>query len=156
MDVFSAEKRSWIMSRIRSSGTSPERRLTELVKANLPDFVEKRRRVRQCDDTLPGKPDVFVPCLRLVFFVDGCFFHGCPRHYRRPTSNASYWLGKIERNRCRDRRQTRVLRSNGFSVWRFWEHDLAPRKIAAAEKRIRRAMQHCVQRFDGVGATGRR
>jgi len=57
-------------------------------------------------------------------FVDGCFWHGCPRCYRRPKSNRKFWDAKITRNRMRDRRVKSVLRNEGWQVLRFWEHDL--------------------------------
>ena len=73
---------------------------------------------------LPGKPDFYFPEHRLAVFIDGCFWHGCPKHVRYPQAHAGYWLSKIDRNRKRDNRIRRQLRSQGFHVMRVWEHDL--------------------------------
>ncbi len=70
---------------------------------------------------LPGKPDFAWRKERLVVFVDGCFWHGCPRCYRAPTHNAAFWKAKVEGNQRRDRRVTRQLRERGWSVIRIWE-----------------------------------
>ena len=119
-DVFDAAKRSEVMSRIRGSGTSIERRLFAIVRETL---GPRRRMVRNAK-SLPGKPDVFVPALSLALFADGCFFHQCPDHGRVPKSNADYWEPKLVANARRDTRHNRELRAQGISVWRFWEHHL--------------------------------
>ena len=73
---------------------------------------------------LPGRPDFAFPKLRVVIFVDGCFWHGCPRHGTQPRTNARFWREKIARNRQRDREVTRELRRRGWRVVRIWEHEL--------------------------------
>jgi DNA mismatch endonuclease (patch repair protein) len=60
---------------------------------------------------------------RLVVFLDGCFWHGCPDHGTTPKSNTQWWRTKIEANRNRDRRVDELLRSRGWTVLRFWEHE---------------------------------
>jgi DNA mismatch endonuclease (patch repair protein) len=87
---------------------------------------------------LPGKPDFAFRKQRVVVFVDGCFWHGCPKCYRRPSSNRAYWDAKVQRNRLRDRRVTRLLRNQGWRVVRVWECDL--KKPARTLARIRRAL----------------
>ena len=87
---------------------------------------------------LSGRPDFIFRRARLAIFVDGCFWHGCPKHGRRPGSNRAYWLPKLRRNRERDIAVKRSLRSAGWTVIRLWEHDLAaPGRCAA---RIKRAL----------------
>ena len=86
---------------------------------------------------LPGKPDFVFLRERVAVFVDGCFWHGCPRHGRVPKSNVSYWLKKMARNKTRDRLVNRLLKKLGWKVVRFWEHALKnpasiARKIGAA------------------------
>lgn len=71
-----------------------------------------------------GTPDLALRKYRLVVFVDSCFWHGCPRHCRRPKSNRRFWDAKIERNRRRDVKVTRHYRRQGWTVIRFWEHEL--------------------------------
>jgi DNA mismatch endonuclease (patch repair protein) len=138
VDVFDIEKRSAVMAAIRSRGN----RDTELKLASvLRDFQIKGWRRHQA---LPGRPDFVFRRERLVIFVDGCFWHGCPRHGRKPDSNRDYWLPKLQRNQTRDRIVARSLRRNGWTVLRLWEHDLKnPARIAA---RCRRALTRAEER----------
>jgi DNA mismatch endonuclease (patch repair protein) len=62
--------------------------------------------------------------LKVVVFVDGCFWHGCPRHSRTPATNPVFWRTKIDRNRARDREVNRELRGRGWKVVRIWHHEL--------------------------------
>jgi DNA mismatch endonuclease (patch repair protein) len=71
-----------------------------------------------------GRPDVVFQRARLAVFIDGCFWHGCPPHYVRPRSNASFWADKLSTNVERDRRQTIGLEESGWRVLRFWEHEV--------------------------------
>jgi len=72
---------------------------------------------------IQGKPDFYFPDQRLLIFVDGCFWHGCPKCGRIPKSQVAFWRGKIESNRRRDRVVRRRLREEGFGVIRIWEHE---------------------------------
>ncbi len=60
---------------------------------------------------------------RVAIFVDGCFWHGCPKHGTWPLRNGAFWREKIEANRRRDRETDSFLRSAGWKVVRIWEHD---------------------------------
>jgi DNA mismatch endonuclease (patch repair protein) len=71
----------------------------------------------------PIRPDVVFTRSRVAVFVDGCFWHGCPEHGRRPQTNATYWAAKIEINEARDRQQTDALERAGWTVVRVWEHE---------------------------------
>jgi DNA mismatch endonuclease (patch repair protein) len=87
-----------------------------------------RRRQR-----VPGRPDFVFWRERVAVFVDGCFWHGCPRHCRVPEGRREYWEPKIRRNRRRDRAVARELRRRGWAVVRVWEHDLdRPQTVASA------------------------
>lgn len=131
MDTVSRARRSEIMRRIRGNGLWPERELrAELRRAGL------RHRANARD--LPGTPDVVVDHASIAVFVHGCFWHGCPEHYRRPKSRRAFWRAKLEANRRRDRRAARQLRAVGWSVLTVWEHDVRLDARAAAD-RIRRA-----------------
>lgn len=117
-DTFTPEKRSEIMARVRSSGNkSTELRLISLMR---------RAGIRGWRRNYPllGKPDFVFPALRLAVFVDGCFWHGCPRCYRRPHSRRAYWDAKVRNNRRRDARLRQALRRRGWHVMRIWEHEL--------------------------------
>jgi DNA mismatch endonuclease (patch repair protein) len=77
------------------------------------------------DYHLPGtrrRADIVFVRARIVVFVDGCFWHGCPTHGTWPKTNSVWWRQKIEANRCRDRDTDRKLRVAGWKVLRFWEH----------------------------------
>lgn len=127
MDVFSRRERSQIMSRIRSRGNAAtELRIIELFQAHK---VTGWRR----NQKLPGKPDFVFRERRIVVFVDGCFWHGCPRCYRRPRSNLKYWDAKILGNRKRDRVVTRTLRKLGWRVVRIWAHQLKKPEFCLAK-----------------------
>jgi DNA mismatch endonuclease, patch repair protein len=122
MDVFSKAKRSQVMAAIRHRGN----RSTERT------FAALLRRFRVSGWTLhssdvPGKPDFYFSKRRIAVFVDGCFWHGCPRCFKSPRQNASFWAAKIERNRKRDRKVTGTLRRERIKVIRIWEHDLERR-----------------------------
>ena len=86
----------------------------------------------------PGKPDFCFPKEKVVVFVDGCFWHGCAKCYRRPKSNQDFWDAKVAANRLRDKEVNRKLRAKGFSVIRVFEHQLKePCKVIA---KIRKAL----------------
>jgi DNA mismatch endonuclease (patch repair protein) len=77
---------------------------------------------------IPGhravRPDIVFTRSRVAVFIDGCFWHGCPEHGKRPTvQNAHYWRPKIAGNAERDIRHTAALESVGWVVLRFWEHE---------------------------------
>jgi DNA mismatch endonuclease (patch repair protein) len=122
------------MSRIRSRSTKPEERLGVLVREVFP-----RRRVVQHATDLPGKPDYFLPGLKLAIFADGCFWHSCPQHGRAPDDNADYWGPKLARNRERDHIARRELRRLGIRVVRFWEHELKRDVMHAARRKLARS-----------------
>jgi DNA mismatch endonuclease, patch repair protein len=117
------------MALVRSKDTTPELVFRQaLWEAGL------RYRIRR---TLPGTPDiVFVNC-RVAVFVDGCFWHGCRRHYTAPARNSDFWRQKLFRNVERDRRVDRELRRMGWRIARLWEHDISE-NVEAAVERVRR------------------
>lgn len=78
----------------------------------------------------------FSSLLKAALFVDGCFWHGCPRHFIQPKGNAAFWRKKIATNRARDRKVNRTLRTLGWKVIRVWEHELAKRNAPRLLKRL--------------------
>ena len=72
-------------------------------------------------------------------FVDGCFWHGCPRHGAKPKQNRAFWARKLAANAARDRLVTRELRKRGWRVVRIWEHALRPKEAGRTLGRLRRA-----------------
>lgn len=132
-DIWSPAKRSQVMARIRSKGNAKtELRLVELMRFHR--ITGWRRH-----QPLAGRPDFTFRQERVVLFVDGCFWHGCPKCYRAPESNTSYWSSKVTSNRARDLRVSRELRENGWRVLRIWEHELkqSPGRVIG---RIKRAL----------------
>lgn len=120
MDSFSKEKHSEVMSHIRPKGNkSTELRLIALFRANR---ICRWRR----NSKIFGKPDFFFPKHMLCVFVDGCFWHGCKlcTAGRIPKSNRKYWKDKIEKNRIRDKKVSKILRNNGYFVIRIRECQL--------------------------------
>jgi len=115
-DVFSKEKRSWIMSRVKGRNTKPE-----ILVRSLVHRMGYRFRLHRRD--LPGNPDIVLPRHRKVIFVHGCFWHGhkgCPRS-KRPTTNESFWNRKLDGNIERDRLYSAELSGMGWKVLVVWE-----------------------------------
>lgn len=134
MDVMSPQQRSHCMSRIRGKDTQPEMALrSALWSAGL------RFRIHY---PIAGKPDIVFPRARTVVFVDGCFWHGCRQHGVEPKSNSAFWRKKIGRNVERDEAVSAVLASHGWSVLRYWEHEVnteLPRVIHEILRAVRRS-----------------
>ena len=116
------------MSRIRGRGN----KATELALAKL--FRRHKITGWRRNQKIFGKPDFVFPKLKLAIFVDGCFWHGCPKHGTQPKGNRTFWKKKFAANKARDRRVNRELRRLGWQVLRIWEHDLAKRGGACVRK----------------------
>ena len=116
------------MSCIRKTDTAPELALRRALWAGGVRGWRLRAK-------LPGTPDIVFSRARLAVFVDGCFWHGCPRcAIPTPRSNRSYWKPKIERNKVRDVRVRRKLNALGWSVLRLWEHEIVRDPESCARK----------------------
>ena len=126
-DAFSRKKRSWIMSRIRSKNTSIDRKMREMLS-------DARLKFMMYPD-LYGKPD-FQVGKRVLVFCDGDFWHGY-RYAEKKRPAKKYWREKIEGNMRRDRKVSRKLRRDGWSVLRIWEHDIK-KKPEMCERKIMR------------------
>jgi DNA mismatch endonuclease (patch repair protein) len=133
-DVFSPEKRSQVMRRVKGRDTTPELRVRKLLTR-----MGLRYRLHRKD--LPGNPDIVMPGRRLAVFVHGCFWHGhdCARGARAPKANADYWQAKIGRNRARDARTAEALDALGWRPVTLWECEL--KDEAALEARLRRELE---------------
>lgn len=133
MDDRTTAQRSETMRRVRSRNTSCEVALRrELHRRGLRYSLKKR---------LAGSPDIVFVQARVAVFVDGCFWHGCPEHCRRPSSNRAYWVKKIDRNMARDARVSTELAGDGWRVVRLWEHEVTAsvRRAAARVERVVKA-----------------
>lgn len=117
-DNLSKKQRTFAMSQIRSKGNiSTEIKMIHLLKVNR--ISGWRRHFR-----IIGNPDFVFPKAKLAIFIDGCFWHGCPKCYTKPKSNTKYWQIKIERNIKRDKIVIKELKKRGWKVLRIWEHSL--------------------------------
>lgn len=130
MDTTSVERRSLLMSRIRSIDTSPELVVRRLAHALGYRYVLHDKR-------LPGKPDLVFPARSKAIMVHGCFWHGhgCANS-STPKSNTAYWSAKLAGNIARDRKQQRALRRMGWGVLTVWECATTKRNITSLERRL--------------------
>jgi DNA mismatch endonuclease, patch repair protein len=131
-DVFTKEKRSEVMSRIRGKANKE----TEMALINI--FKEYHVNGWRRNQNLFGKPDFTFRNIRLVIFVDGCFWHCCPLHATWPANNQEFWEKKLNANKARDRQVTRELKKQGWRVMRIWEHELQTRNRPKLIARIKR------------------
>lgn len=118
-DVFTPEKRSAVMRRVKGRDTKPEMVVRRILRAAGVGY-----RLGGCG--LIGRPDLVMQGRRVVVFVHGCFWHGhdCARGSRQPKANAGYWTAKIGRNRDRDARVSAALAADGWRVVTVWECEM--------------------------------
>jgi DNA mismatch endonuclease, patch repair protein len=103
----------------RTADTSPEVALRrELHRLGL-RYRLHRRPIPEARGTADI---VFTPALVAVY-IDGCYWHGCPEHFRPGSKNLDFWLPKIEANRARDERSSQLLADMGWLALRVWEHE---------------------------------
>ncbi len=133
-DVFTPEKRSAVMRRVKGRNTSPEMRVRRLLTG-----MGLRYRLHRKD--LTGAPDIVIGPRRLAIFVHGCFWHGhdCARGARLPKQNRDYWVSKLGRNRDRDQRTCEALAAQGWTPLVIWECEL--RDEAALKARLEAAVR---------------
>ncbi len=116
---YTTKKRSKIMSKIRGKNTKPELIFRKALWT-------KGVRYRINNKTLPGKPDISIIKYKLAIFIDGEFWHGYNWNERKETiqSNRKFWIPKIERNMQRDIEVNQQLTDLGYTIFRFWEHEI--------------------------------
>lgn len=136
MKLTTTPQRSAIMSRIRGKNTGPEVAVRQALRRI--GITRYRIHVRG----LPGTPDIVIVGI-LAVHVNGCFWHGCPRHFRGfPKNNAEFWRAKLLNGWRRERNNRRRLNRMGLSVMVVWEHDVdrdpdrVARRIAARLDRV--------------------
>lgn len=117
------EKRARTMSSIRGKNNrSTELRLRmAFVKAGV-------RGWRLHPEELPGRPDFYFEKAKIAIFVDGCYWHGCPKCGHIPKTRTAFWEAKIKRNQERDEMKNLELRKLGTKSLRIWEHELKSKK----------------------------
>jgi len=135
MDRLTAEKRSWLMSRVKAKHTKPE-----LVVRRLVFGMGYRYRLHA--KHLSGSPDLIFPGRKKAIFVNGCFWHGhigC-RSWRLPKTRVEFWKAKIERNQARDKASISLLEAEGWRVLTIWECELKFTDTLAT--RLREFIEH--------------
>jgi len=128
-DIVSAEKRSWMMSRVSGKNTLPELKLRSILH-------KMGFRFRLHNKNLPGSPDIVLKKYRTVIFVHGCFWHrheGCKKS-TTPKANAEFWASKFSQNVERDKKNCEILKKAAWNVVVVWECELD--NIAKTCKRI--------------------
>ena len=186
-DVFTKEKRSDVMSRIRSRGNKKtELALVRVFKQSGvkgwrrhallrisdcglqigaavatnpkqgPDDGVVREDGAQYGGEAPGvrassrrllrgegvmvRPDFVFRERKVAVFVDGCFWHGCPKCYVRPRQNRKFWDAKFATNNERDRKVNKALKAAGWKVLRIWEHELRRKGEGRLRRKLERAL----------------
>jgi DNA mismatch endonuclease (patch repair protein) len=124
-DIFTKEKRSDVMSRIKGKNTGPELLVFRFLHKRGIYFQKHYKRVK-------GSPDIALPRKKRAVFIDGNFWHGhnfeaCK--IRLLEASQYYWVEKIERNMARDEMCRTELESNGWRVLRVWEYQLTKKSI---------------------------
>jgi DNA mismatch endonuclease, patch repair protein len=132
-DVFTKEKRSEVMSKIRGKGNKD----TELAMI----LIFRRFHITgwSRNQSLLGKPDFVFRKQKAALFVDGCFWHGCPKHSNIPKNNQEFWIKKLSGNIKRDRYVSRELRKMGWTVIRIWEHEI--RDSSKVAKKVNKILE---------------
>lgn len=128
-DIFTPEKRSWVMSRIRGTNTKIDLKMKKILEENRIKF--------EMYPKMFGNPDFVIRKKKIIIFCDGDFWHGY-RYHEKKRLPKKYWRHKIETNMKRDRRIRRKLRRDGYSVLRFWEHDIEKRSDVCINRIMRK------------------
>lgn len=127
-DIMSKEQRSKTMSAIRAQSKLENTFSKSLWKRGL----RYRKNVRK----LKGTPDIVIQKYKIVIFVDSCFWHGCPIHFKRPESNQEFWDNKINRNKERDKEIDEYYIKRGWNVKHIWEHEIRTDLEATADQTV--------------------
>jgi DNA mismatch endonuclease, patch repair protein len=119
--------RSQQMARIGGQDTEPELLLRAALRSQGLRYRLRERIGRT-------RPDMTFPRQRVAVFVDGCFWHGCPKHYVNPRSGGAFWPRKLATNVARDQRLTQALEDCGWRTLRFWEHEVFEQPTSVAKR----------------------
>lgn len=117
----------------RGRDTRPELAVRRLVHAAGLRYRVDYRPIR----SLNRRADLVFTAAKVAVFLDGCFWHGCPEHHTVPRTNAPFWAAKVAKNKERDEETDRLLRANGWSVVRAWEHEPASAVAARVVELVR-------------------
>lgn len=116
-DNLSKVMRSKVMASIRGKNTHPEKIVRNILWS-------KGTRYRIHDRTVCGIPDISNKSKKFAVFIDGCFWHGCSKCYKEPTTNTDFWRNKIFRNKERRKIVKKQLQKQGWRIHEIWEHQI--------------------------------
>ena len=116
-DKLTPEQRSKNMRAIKGKNTKPEMKLRRALWS-------RGWRYKIHNKDIMGKPDIVFKKYNLIIFIDGCFWHKCPKCFKMPASNVEFWRNKINKNVERDKKVNKILVEEGWNVLRFWEHEI--------------------------------
>lgn len=131
MDIFTKKKRSEVMSKIKGKDTKMEVFLRKML-------WENGYRYRKNSTKYFGKPDITLKKENTVIFTDSCFWHGCKKHFKQPSTRKLFWKKKIERNIERDKEVNAHYRKSGWKIIRIREHQLKKNPEKVIEKVLKR------------------
>lgn len=126
-DNLTKNQRSYCMSRIRSKWTAQERKIHNYLKGN--------KIKHKMHPNITGCPDILLTKNKTVVFLDGCFWHKCPKCFKEPKTRMQYWTSKIENNVKRDKKNKDNLKKEGYNVLKLWEHE------------IKKDVNHCIKKI---------
>jgi DNA mismatch endonuclease (patch repair protein) len=147
VDILSPQARSERMRKVHSRGNqTTELALRKALQRNKVSGWRRHAAIRlaarmssRTDGAAASivRPDFVFSHARVVVFVDGCFWHSCPKHRTAPKNNAQFWQEKLTANRRRDQRVNKCLRRAGWTVVRIWEHDVKASPDICARRILR-------------------
>lgn len=130
-----------VMRANRARDTRPELALRSAIREH---GLHYRIDIRPVSD-IRRRADVVFLGAKIAVFCDGCYWHGCPDHYRPARRNSDFWTSKIDGNRTRDRETDQLLADAGWQVIRVWEHEdprIAAARVVEAVRESRGAGNH--------------
>jgi DNA mismatch endonuclease, patch repair protein len=126
-----------VMQATPSRDTAPEKALRSIMH-------RMGLRFRKDIEPIEGvrcKADVVFRKAKVCVFVDGCFWHGCPKHFRPPKTNTEWWLEKVQDNQERDTKKTMLIKKHSWMVLRYWEHEIQSDNAVKIAMKISRAVK---------------
>lgn len=132
---------STVTSKTMAAIKGKNNRTTEL-KLRMALIRRKINGFRLHAKDLPGNPDFVFRKEKIAIFVDGCYWHGCPKCGHIPKTRSAFWSAKIKRNKERDKQKNKELKGIGVRPLRFWEHELKGSNISKTISKIEKELRH--------------
>jgi DNA mismatch endonuclease (patch repair protein) len=120
----------------KSRDTKPELMVRRILHASGLRYKVHARPIKDWN----RRADMVFPRAKIAIFINGCFWHGCPKHFSAPKTNSEYWASKIMRNVERDSETALRLKSEGWLVIAIWEHENLGKKSEQVVRRIQKRL----------------